>query len=76
MRLRAQIALRKALFAFAVLVIASYLVYAVFDDWSYLRFLLPAMAVFAIFAAVELSRGSIDGRSLSRAVAVRAACSA
>jgi hypothetical protein len=40
---------------FAVLVIASYLVYAVFDDWSYLRFLLPAIAVLAIFAAVELS---------------------
>ena len=41
--------------AFAILVIASYLVYAVFDDWSYLRFLLPAMAILAVFAAVELS---------------------
>jgi hypothetical protein len=39
---------------FALLVIASYLVYAVFDHWSYLRFLLPAMAVFAIFAAIEI----------------------
>jgi hypothetical protein len=28
--------------------------YAVFDHWSYLRFLLPALAVFAIFASVEL----------------------
>jgi hypothetical protein len=36
-------------------VIGSYLVYAVFDDWSYVRFLLPAMAVFAIFAAVALA---------------------
>jgi hypothetical protein len=27
-------------------------VYAVFDDWSYLRFLLPAIAVFAVLAAV------------------------
>jgi hypothetical protein len=31
------------------------LVYAVFDDWSCLRFLLPALAIFAVFAAVELS---------------------
>ena len=53
-RLRAN-RLAQGLFAFAVLVIASYLVYAVFDDWSYLRFLLPAMAIFAVFAAVELS---------------------
>ena len=45
----------QTMFAFAVLVIASYLVYSVFDDWSYLRFLLPAMAVLAIFAAIELS---------------------
>jgi hypothetical protein len=44
----------RALAAFAVLVIVSYLVYAVFDQWSYLRFLLPAMAVLAIFAAVQL----------------------
>ena len=44
----------RALGVFAVLVILSYLVYAVFDHWSYLRFLLPAMAVFAIFAAIEL----------------------
>src|SRR5688572_3302648 len=44
----------RALGIFALLVTASYLVYAVFDHWSYLRFLLPAMAVFAIFAAIEL----------------------
>lgn len=44
-----------ALFAFAALVVGAYLVYAVFDEWSYLRFLLPAMAVFAVFTAVELS---------------------
>jgi 4-amino-4-deoxy-L-arabinose transferase-like glycosyltransferase len=45
----------QALLAFAALVIGAYLIYAVFDDWSYLRFLLPAMAVLAVFAAVELS---------------------
>ena len=47
--------LAQGLFVFAILVIGSYLVYAVFDDWSYLRFLLPALAILAIFAAVELS---------------------
>jgi hypothetical protein len=45
----------RGLLAFAILVIVSYLVYAVFDEWSYLRFLLPAMAILAVFAAVELS---------------------
>jgi len=44
----------RALAAFAALVIAAYLAYGVFDHWSYLRFLLPAMAVFALFAAVGL----------------------
>jgi len=46
--------LAQGLLAFAVLVIGAYLVYAVFDDWSYLRFLLPALAVFAVFAATGL----------------------
>jgi hypothetical protein len=54
LRLRAN-RLAQGLFAFAVFVVASYLVYAVFDDWSYLRFLLPAMAIFAVFASIELS---------------------
>jgi hypothetical protein len=46
----------RALIAFALLVIGAYLVYAVFEHWSYLRFLLPAMAVFAIFTGIELAR--------------------
>jgi hypothetical protein len=45
----------QAMFAFAALVAGSYLVYAVFDDWSYLRFLLPGMAVLAVFTAAALS---------------------
>ena len=45
----------RAMAAFAVLVVASYLVYAVFEEWSYIRFLLPALAVLAIFAAAEIS---------------------
>jgi hypothetical protein len=43
-----------ALAVFAALVTAAYLVYAVFDHWSYLRFLLPAMAVMAIFTGIVL----------------------
>ena len=53
-RLRAD-RVARALAVFAALVIGAYLIYAVFDDWSYLRFLLPALAVAAIFAAVELA---------------------
>lgn len=45
----------RALLVFSLLVIAAYLIYAVFDHWSYLRFLLPALAVFAVFAAIELT---------------------
>jgi hypothetical protein len=40
-----------ALIVFAALVVIAYLVYAVFDDWSYLRFLLPALAIGAIFVS-------------------------
>jgi type II secretory pathway component PulM len=45
----------QAMLGFVVLVVLSYLVYAVFDDWSYLRFLLPALAVLAVFTAIELA---------------------
>jgi hypothetical protein len=44
----------RALFVFSLMVIVAYLVYGVFEHWSYLRFLLPAMAVFAVFAAIAL----------------------
>ena len=47
----------RALGAFALLVVLAYLIYAVFDDWSYLRFLLPAMAVLAVFTAVAVVAG-------------------
>jgi hypothetical protein len=45
------------LLAFAVLVIAAYLVYAVFETWTYLRFLLPAMAVGMIAVSALASAG-------------------
>lgn len=41
--------------AFALLVVSAYLVYAMFEEWSYLRFLLPAMGVMAVLTAAELS---------------------
>ena len=50
-------AFTKSLAAFSVLVVAAYLVYAVFDVWSYLRFLLPAMAVAAVFAGAAIAAG-------------------
>ena len=37
--------------AFATIVVFCYLPYAVFDDWWYLRFLLPAIAVAAVLGA-------------------------
>lgn len=52
-RLRANRTAR-AMAVFALLVIGAYLLYAVFDDWSYLRFLLPGLAVCAVFAAVAI----------------------
>ena len=45
----------RALFAFSLLAIAAYLLYAVFDHWSYLRFVLPAMAVFAVFTGIAFT---------------------
>jgi hypothetical protein len=38
----------------AVVVVACYLPYAVFEDWFYLRFLLPALPVVITFAAIAL----------------------
>jgi hypothetical protein len=45
----------RAIAAFAALVVAAYLVYAVFDVWSYLRFLLPALAVAAVFTSIAIA---------------------
>jgi hypothetical protein len=43
------------LFAFAALVVIAYLVYAQFESWTYLRFLLPAMAIATIGVAVTVA---------------------
>ncbi len=42
--------------AFAALVVAAYLVYAVFEVWSYLRFLLPALAIAMVAVAALAAR--------------------
>jgi hypothetical protein len=49
------------LLAFAGLIVVAYLVYAVFEVWTYLRFLLPSMAIAMI--AVAASAAWIIGRS-------------
>ena len=44
-----------ALGAFAALNLAAYLVYFVFNEWSYLRFLLPALAIGCALTGVALA---------------------
>src|SRR6185295_11167928 len=47
--------LTRALLGFALLNTAAYLVYFVFNEWSYLRFLLPALAIAAVFVGVAVA---------------------
>jgi hypothetical protein len=54
LELRSRLELRWMLF-FAAAVVAAYLVYAQFEVWTYLRFLLPALAVAMIAVAVVLT---------------------
>ena len=62
----------RALAVFASLVVAAYLVYAVFDVWSYLRFLLPALAIAAVFAggaiAITLRRLPVAWRPVGAVI--------
>lgn len=58
-----------ALAAFAVLVVASYLIYAVFEHWSYFRFLLPALAIGSVFAGAAVAR-MVAGLPVSARAAV------
>jgi hypothetical protein len=44
-----------ALAVFSLLNVAAYLVYFVFNEWSYLRFLLPAVASAAVFVGVAVA---------------------
>jgi hypothetical protein len=42
--------------AFAVLIVSAYLPYVVFDDWWYIRFLIPALPAAFVLGAVAVSR--------------------
>jgi hypothetical protein len=46
-----------AMYAFICLVVLSYLFYAVFDNWTYLRFLLPAIPLLFILTSAVLVSG-------------------
>ena len=60
----------QALATFAGLVVVAYLVYAVFDVWSYLRFLLPMMTVAAVFTGVAFAAALRRAPAWSRVAAV------
>lgn len=67
------------LLVFAALVIAAYLIYAVFETWTYLRFLLPALAIAMLAAAAivgaALGRSPVVVRVAGLALAVMALAS-
>ncbi|HXG86974.1 MAG TPA: hypothetical protein VNJ02_01455 [Vicinamibacterales bacterium] len=50
---------RRWLLIFAATVCSAYLIYAVFDGWTYLRFLLPALAL-AMIAVAALIAGLVE----------------
>jgi hypothetical protein len=59
MTLRPLTAVRPAVIALSVFacgVVAAYLVYAVFERWSYVRFLLPAISMVAVLLALTVDR--------------------
>jgi hypothetical protein len=62
------------LLSFALLVIAAYLVYAIFETWTYLRFMLPAIAIamiaVALLAAALIDRLPVAGRASALAAVV------
>ncbi len=62
------------LLAFAVVVVAAYLPYVVFADWSYSRFVLPALPVLVVLMAAVIARaaGVLPGRMAVLALALPA----
>jgi hypothetical protein len=60
----------------AGVVLACYLPYAVFEDWFYLRFLLPALPVVVAFAAVALVTFAARLPRAARAPALILSCTA
>ena len=61
---------RLMLFAFGILLYGMYLVYAPFDFWTYLRFLLPAFPIAFILAADVVRELTRRARPSLRAVAM------
>ena len=72
-RTRAQAVL---LIGFAALVLAAYLPYVVFDDWSYTRFLLPGLAVVMVLMVLVLVAATRWLPARAQAAAVLIAASA
>ena len=62
--------LRLLLYVFGVLVVAMYLVYAPFDFWTYLRFLLPAFPIAFVLGANLVRELTVRARPAARAVAM------
>ena len=58
---------------FAIGVLAAYLPYVVFDDWWYIRFLLPALPVVVAFFAIAAVRGIVRLGGAARLAALGAA---
>jgi hypothetical protein len=52
----------------AVLLFATYLLYTVFDDWWYIRFLLPALPVAIVFAVAVAFDATPRARTLAAVV--------
>jgi hypothetical protein len=57
----------------AALTLATYLAYTVFDDWWYLRFLLPALPVLAVLSVAVILEPA-RGRPVLRVAAAIATC--
>ena len=54
------------LLVFAALVVVAYLIYAVFETWTYLRFMLPALAIAMIAVAAVVAAGLARGQAAVR----------
>jgi len=72
----AEVAIRPAstaLIVFSCGVVAAYLVYAIFERWSYVRFLLPAMAATSVLLATTIDRAIVRAAPRARGLLVAAA---
>jgi dolichyl-phosphate-mannose-protein mannosyltransferase len=68
-RHRARASLAIAAIAFSILLVATYLFYTVFDDWWYIRFLLPALPIVLVFS-VAVALDALPRRRGPAAIAI------